>query len=409
VSAPDRGLRIGVVGIGQRADVARHAHRADGSSRVTAAADPHPRGRAHARELFGSGIATFEDHRALLESGVDAVIVATPDHAHLAPVVDALSAGVAVFVEKPLAITIADCDTILRTARQSGARLYVGHNMRHAPVVVQMRQLIQDGAIGRVRAIWCRHFVGHGGDFYFKDWHAERRYSTGLLLQKASHDLDVMHWLAGGVTRLVNALGTLAVYGDITDRRERTDERLDDWYDPDSNWPPTSLTGLNPVIDVEDLSVLNARLDNDVLISYQQCHFTPDYWRNYTVIGDRGRMENFGDLAGATVKVWNTKRSGYREEADVTVEVPAGMSGHGGADEALISEFLRFVATGGVTQTSPVAAREAVAAAYAATESLRTGGRPVTVEPPPAELVDYFRRGQPGSHPAGGSTDAIGN
>ncbi len=41
------------------------------------------------------------------------------------------------------------------------------------------------------------NFVGSGGDFYFRDWHAERRYSTGLLLQKAAHDIDVIHWLCG--------------------------------------------------------------------------------------------------------------------------------------------------------------------------------------------------------------------
>ena len=63
-----------------------------------------------------------------------------------------------------------------------------------------MRELIASGAIGRVTSIWCRHFVGHGGDYYFKDWHADRRRSTGLLLQKGAHDIDIMHWLAGGRT-----------------------------------------------------------------------------------------------------------------------------------------------------------------------------------------------------------------
>ena len=47
---------------------------------------------------------------------------------------------------------------------------------------------------------------------------------------------------------------------------------------------------------------MNMRLDNGVLASYQQCHFTPDYWRNYTVIGTEGRLENFGDDAEAVIK-----------------------------------------------------------------------------------------------------------
>ncbi len=394
-------LRIGVVGAGERATLALHAQRAGNGARVVACADPHPRGQQTARRLFGSDVPVHQDHLSMLESsGLDAVMVFAPDHLHAECVLDALRAGVAVFVEKPLAVTTEDCDRLLLTARETGSRLYVGHNLRHAPVVREMRRLVRDGAIGRVRAVWCRHFVGHGGDFYFKDWHAERRNTTSLLLQKGAHDLDVIAWLAGGFVRQVTALGDLAVYGDITDRRDRTAERMTEWYDPAANWPPTALTGLNPVIDVEDVSMLTGRADNGVLVSYQQCHFTPDYWRNYTVIGDHGRLENFGDLDGAVIKVWNSRRSGYRDDADETVTVPRSEETHGGADRLLVEEFLRFVASGGSTETSPVAAREAVAAGHAATRSLRSGGTPVQVPPLPAELIDYFDGGQEPTRPS---------
>src|SRR5699024_9360725 len=147
------------------------------------------------------------------------------------------------------------------------------------PVVRQMKEIVDSGRIGRVRAIWCRHFVGAGGDFYFKDWHAERAKSMSLLLQKGAHDIDVIHWLAGGYTRRVSGIGDLAVYGDITDRRDNSDRRMGDWFDPEI-WPPTAQKELNPVIDAEDISMIQLRLDNGVLASYQQCHFTPHYFRN---------------------------------------------------------------------------------------------------------------------------------
>jgi hypothetical protein len=67
---------------------------------------------------------------------------------------------------------------------------------------------------------------------------------------------------------------------------------------------------------------------------------------------------------------------------------------HGGADPLLIDEFLRFVRHGGRTDTSPVAARMAVAAGAGATESLRDGGTPRAVPPLDPELVAYFERGQ---------------
>jgi predicted dehydrogenase len=386
-------LRIGVIGLGQRGEVARHAHRPGAGAVVVACADPAQRAQESARELFGEGVRVTDDYHDLLDDDLDAVMVLTPDHLHAGPVLAFLEAGVPVFVEKPLAIDVGDCDRLLRAAMDNGTKLYVGHNLRHAATIRAMRQLITEGAIGDVKAIWCRHFVGHGGDYYFKDWHADRRNTTGLLLQKGAHDLDVMHWLADGFSRTVVALGSLAVYGTNPDRRDRSGELMPEWFDL-SGWPPGELTGLNPVIDVEDISMMLARLDNDVLVSYQQCHFTPDYWRNYTVIGDRGRLENFGDIDGATVKVWNERRSGYREDADRVVNISPGEGSHGGADEALVSEFLRFVAEGGQTETSPVAAREAVAAGCAATASLRDGGRPVDIPPPDAELVAYFSAGQ---------------
>ncbi|RPK37739.1 hypothetical protein EES40_27115 [Streptomyces sp. ADI93-02] len=102
------------------------------------------------------------------------------------------------------------------------------------------------------------------------------------MLQKAAHDIDVLHRLAGGYARDVRALGDLMVYGGNPHRRAPGVPKADDWYTKDGHWPPHTQRALNPVIDVEDVSLLNMRLDNGVLASYQQCHFTPDYWRNYT-------------------------------------------------------------------------------------------------------------------------------
>jgi predicted dehydrogenase len=394
-------LRVGVVGTGQRAALAVRAER-PGGARVVSCADTSERGRADARRIFGSGVQVHEHYEDMLADDLDAVFVLTPDDIHTAPALYFLEAQVAVFVEKPLAIDLEDCDRMLATAARTGTRLYVGHNLRHLPVLRTMRRLVEEGAIGTVRAVWCRHFVGHGGDYYFKDWHAERARTTGLLLQKGAHDLDAIHWLAGGSARTVTALGDLSVYGASPHRRTQAQDsaRVQDWFD-EGVWPPSALRDLNPVIDVEDLNMVLARLDNGVLTSYQQCHFTPDYWRNYTVIGDEGRIENLGDgLEGdaPVIKVWNRRRSGYRPEADLTLS-PAEATGgsHGGADQSLVDEFLHFVAYGGATETSPVAAREAVATGIAATTSLRSGGAPVEVPAIAPHLADYFERHQPGS------------
>ncbi|SDS59740.1 Gfo/Idh/MocA family protein [Microlunatus soli] len=391
-----RELSVGIAGFGMRAGLWKYAQRPDHPtlpSRVTIICDPSERGQADARSALPEAEVT-DDLDRLLGSGIDAVLITTPDDQHFPVALRALQAGVAVFCEKPLAITIEDCDTLLQTAYETGTRLYVGHNMRHMPVVRQMRELIEQGRIGEVKAVWCRHFVSTGGDFYFKDWHADRSRSTGLLLQKGAHDLDVIHWLAGGYSATVSAMGDLMVYGKIDDRTDHTDDRMWDWYNKD-NWPPTEQNGLNPVVDVEDISMMQMRLDNGVLASYEQCHFAPDYWRNYTVIGTKGRIENLGDGPGDTIAVWDHRHDTFSEPDDKII-IGDGEAGgtHGGADPRLIDEFLNFTANGGRTDTSPVAARQAVAAGCVATDSLRSDGSARPVPPLPPELIAYFESGQ---------------
>ncbi|MER7196811.1 oxidoreductase [Streptomyces sp. CB01635] len=385
-------LRIGVIGLGLRRNLATAAHRPGKGSVVAAVADLDPQIRAKVPELYEGAVAV-DDHRRLLEDpSIDAVIVATPDDTHEAIACEALEAGKPAYVEKPLGISVEQCDTILRTAYKTGTRLYVGHNMRHMGVVRLMRDIIARGDIGEVKTVWVRHFVSYGGDYYFKDWHADRTRTTGLLLQKAAHDLDVVHWLAGGYTKRVNALGDLMVYGDLP-RREPDTPRPDGWL-KEFDWPPTERHDLHHVVDVEDVSVMNMQLDNGVIAAYQQCHFSPDYFRNYTVIGTEGRLENFGDSPGDEVRVWNTGPTGYRKDADIVYRVPEAKGSHGGADERIIGEFCRFVREGGVTDTSPVAARMSVAAGALATRSLREGGMPYDVPELEPELLAYFDGGQ---------------
>lgn len=386
-------LKVAIVGFGLRAGLWRYVERPGEGSVVSFVCDVSERGRADARAKL-PGAVVSDSLEELIESRPDAVLVVTPDNLHAEVAVRTLRAGIPTFCEKPLDVTLEAADAILAAAYETGTRLYVGHNMRHMPVVRQMRGIIEAGTIGEVKAVWCRHFVGHGGDYYFKDWHAERANTTGLLLQKGAHDLDVIHWLAGGYTQRVAAVGALAVYGDIASRRDNSGRRMGDWFSL-GNWPPTEQTDLNPVIDVEDISMMQMVLDNGVLASYQQCHFSPDYWRNYTVIGTRGRLENIGDGPGGTINVWTSRQSGGPGTPDQVVEIAGGEGGHGGADPSLIAEFLRFAREGGPTETSPVAARQAVAAGVLATASLRGDGSAREVPPLPAAVLEYFAAGQP--------------
>ncbi len=383
-------LRVGVIGAGERSSIARYVPEESSGvdARVVAVADVSPEGRARAQAAFPDAHVA-ESHAELAASGeIDAALVTTPDATHAAITIDLLHAGVAVYLEKPLATTLEAADAVLEAAAATGTPLYVGHNFRYSGLVRALREVIERGEIGEVKAVWCRHFVGNGGDYYFKDWHADRRNVNSLLLQKASHDLDVIHLLAGGYTRRVVGMGAQAVYSGIRDRSDRSGQTMGDWFSYD-NWPPLAQTGLHPVVDVEDVSMMLMSLDNGVVASYEQCHFTPDYWRNYTVIGTEGRAENFGDTGGGLIRVWNRRRE-WQFDGDREYLISGVMSGHSDADERTVREFLRHVALGEPIALSPVAAREAVAAGALATRSLRAGSAPQDVPALPHHVLAHF-------------------
>ncbi len=386
-------VRLGVLGADRRGLIALPAHRPEEGVRITAACSLHPERLERYRALEPEVLLTDDYRRVVEHPEVDAVFVCTPDFLHEEHALAAIAAGKSVFLEKPLAITIEGCDRIITAAQRAGVKLFVGHNLRFSPTLLKMRELIAAGRIGQVQAIWCRHFISYGCEAYFKDWHSERRNTMGMLLQKGAHDLDVIHWLAGGYTRRVVGMGKLGVFDQITDRHapgeaQPVNHDFTTFY---PNWPPLSQKGLSPVIDIEDHSMILLQLDNGVQASYAQCHFTPDSCRNYTVIGTEGRIENEGDSSSpeqwASVHLWN-RRTGFSSSGHEVFRIPhleaAPDHSHGGIDLRIVNDFIASLRGEEIAGATPLDARMAVAAGYLGTRSLREGNLPFDVPPFPA-------------------------
>lgn len=379
-------LRIGVIGVSGRGGMARQWHQpgADGRSVLVGGADVNPDFLARFAADVPEAQVTDDYRRLLDRDDVDAIGVFSPDFLHEEHAVAALQAGKHVFCEKPLAITTAGCDRILDAWRASGRKLMVGFNMRYMNLFRVMKEVVDSGVLGELKAVWVRHFVGYGGHFYYHDWHATRAGTTSLLLQKGSHDIDMIHWLTGQHTVAAVAMGQLDVYGgdypdDLT--CPVCDER-DTCPDYQRPWPGHERCAYRREIDVEDNNQVLLRLNGGILASYLQCHFTPDYHRNYVLIGTEGRLEN-SEPEG---KVWLKTRSrfGWKSLADRTYEVKPAEGGHGGADPVIARDFLDMVLNDKPPLAPAIAGRHSVAAGCAAAESLRGGSQLVPVPAAPA-------------------------
>jgi len=384
-------IKIGVIGVGGRGTLTNIAHKPKEGFTIVAGADVNPKAlKDFKKRIDTENLFLTEDYKELLAlKDIDAVFITSPDFLHEEQGIAALEAGKAVYLEKPMGISIEGCDRLLETAYRTGSKLYLGHNMRHFPVINKMKDIIDSGIIGDIKNVWCRHFIGYGGDAYFKDWHSEQKYSNGLLLQKGAHDIDVIHWLANAYTTAVVGMGMLAIY-DKCEKRKESDTGDTSWSD--SNWPPEEQTGMSPIIDVEDSNMIMMQLENGIQASYTQCHFSPDSERNYTFIGTKGRIENIGDHGVSEIHVWTQR--GPRSTPDIIYQLKEVAGSHGGSDPDIVDTFLKFVRDGVKVKTSPIAGRNSVAVGVLGHKSMREGGGLQTLPAIPKHLIEYFENGQ---------------
>lgn len=378
-------VRIGVIGLGGRGGIADHWHQPDGKSIVVAGADINEKFLLDFKERMGSSVFVSTDYKEILKrSDVDAIAVTSPDFCHEEHAIAALQAGKDVFCEKPLAITVEGCDRILEAWHKSGKRLMVGFNMRYMNIFRCMKEIVDSGVIGEVKAVWVRHFVGYGGEWYYHDWHANRKNTTSLLLQKASHDFDMIHWISGSYTKRVAAFGSLDFYGGnkpndlecpACPEKDVCTEFNDTNYD--------TQCVFRKEVDVEDNSVVIMELENGIKATYSQCHFAPDYFRNYTFIGTEGRVENLDDQFKVTVLTRNQSKK-WKNLSNRTYDVKPAEGEHGGADPVICQDFIDMLTTGKKPVATPAAGRMSVAVGCAATESMRAGGKVVEIPPLPS-------------------------
>ena len=379
-------VRIGIIGVSGRGDLARYWNNPDEKSVVAAGADTNEEYLRKFKEDYPKAFITTDYRRLLERDDINAIAVTSPDFTHEEYAVAALQARKHVFCEKPLAITIDGCDNILEAWKNSGCHLMVGFNMRYMNMFRKMKQIADSGAIGKIRAVWVRHFVGYGSDFYYHDWHASRQNTTGLLLHKGTHDIDIVHWITGKYGKRVAAFGGLSYFGG---------DKPNNLTCPECSERETCSEVMNGIrvkcafrkeIDVEDSNMVIMELDGGIKASYTQCHFTPDYHRNYTFIGTKGSMENHEPSMKIRIKIRDMKSVSDPPEKIYNIEPVEGS--HGGADPVICRDFVDMILTGRRPIASPIAGRMSVAVGYCATESLRAGGKVVQVPGLPDRLKD---------------------
>ena len=369
-------IRLGVIGAGERGGwFIRNQFTASSfngftrpkSFQLVAVAEPSDDWLAKA---FPDGLGTVRretDWRKMLKADdFEMACIMTPDHLHEEMATAAFRAGKHVFCEKPLALTPKGCLRVIRAARKARRKLIIGFVLRYAPIYVKMKKLIDDGAIGKLCAVWMLHSVASASDWYFHDWHAVSKYTNSLLLQKGSHDLDIINWIVGSRPERVAAFAARQYFGGRKPNSLTCPQCDIRRTCPEFQKGPRVQCAFRKEVDVDDNHVVIIDYANGVKASYNECHFTPENNREYIFIGTEGKL--WMDDAGKWIRVHSRRAKRPIEEYRL-----AALGGHGGGDERLLKDLVRCVRRGG----KPVAGAESgylsILVADGAARSIRDG------------------------------------
>ncbi len=193
-------IGVGIIGAGSiaRAHVSAYQQFAD-RCRVVAVADVFP-DKAHdfARQI-GEGVHAYGDPEQLLNNqDVHLVSICTPPFAHASLAISALQAGKHVWVEKPLAASLAECDRIIEQAERSGKVLAGVFQNRYRPEYRRAHYLLHSGALGRLVLAKADCLWWRGRNYYELWWRGTwERECGGVTINHAIHLIDALLWLVG--------------------------------------------------------------------------------------------------------------------------------------------------------------------------------------------------------------------
>jgi predicted dehydrogenase len=364
-------IRVAILGCGNRGADVYARHLAAQGARITHLVDPRPARLSEVAARHGlTSAVCFPDWNAFFALGrvADAVVIATPDDAHVQPCLQALALGYDVLLEKPVCLAEAELDALLHAEARSAGSVTVCHVLRATPFFQAIREVLDSGRLGQLVGIQHAENVAY--------WHYAHSYVRGnwrssppaapFVLAKSGHDLDLLRWFAGAPPSRVGSQGglhhfrpenappgasdrcvTCPVRGCPYDARQIYRLR------PLDVWPNTVLTGggqslsealatgpygqcvylgLNNVVDHQTVSVTFA---NGVTAGLSISAFTHNNTRTLKLLGThgelRGQME-LGELEvhrfhDRTVERWTVEASGN----------------HGGGDKRLVHDWLAFL------------------------------------------------------------------
>ena len=348
----------------------------------------------------------------------DMAFICTQDQDHVRHACLALDKGYDILLEKPVSPKVAECKMLLEKAQKLGRNVTVCHVLRYAPFYQKLKELTEQGAVGKVMTIQASENVAY--------WHQTHSFVRGnwrrsdetspMILAKCCHDMDILVWLSGSKCRKAVSMGKLSFF-----RSENAPEGAPDYclsgcpvkekclFDAEKIYITDEVTGyrvngngwmqnavalnvdedgLREVLktspygrcvfhcdnNVVDNQTAIFEMENGISISFHLCGFNQRNYRAIHIMGTEGDI--YGELD--TEKIVLNR---FGEEAEeIHLDVQETISGHGGGDYRMLDAMFDARERGGSVPTALEQSVESHYMAFAAEQSRLEGGKVIEMQ-----------------------------
>lgn len=420
----DKKMTIAILGLGSRGlDVyAKHIPDFADKMELTAVADLRTDRVEEAKKLYGLKAENcFYNAEDILaqERLADVMFICTQDRDHVRHATAALEKGYHLLLEKPVSADADECRALLETAKRCGRKVCVCHVLRYTPFYGTIKEMIEEGSIGRVLSVQAREDVGYfhqAHSFVRGNWRDSEETSP-MILAKCCHDMDLIVWLTDASCQSITSFGELSHFTKEHAPKGAALRCLDGCaakencpYDAEKIYITDKKTGVrscdgwpvNTVVshpteesvrealangpygrcvyhcdnNVVDHQVVNMQMERGITVTFSMSAFSARCDRYIKVMGTLGELEGYMSENRITYTAFGKEP----QVIDLT-KTTSDFGGHAGGDTRMLEQFADYIMTGkaGGSITDLATSLESHYMALAAEESRRNGGAVVSL------------------------------
>jgi predicted dehydrogenase len=378
-------MRIVTSGVGLRAaSVLSTLKREMPEAEILGFYDPQP---THLEQL-GPDIPRYTSIETMLKAAKpDLYCVFSPNVFHLDQIRLGLEAGVQIFTEKPVVISIDETLELARLLAKHGGpqRAMVGLVLRYSQHMVDLREAVSKGFIGEITSLEANeHIAPYHGAFFMRDWRRKTELTGGFMLEKCCHDIDIYNMVTGSRPQRVASFGGKKSYlpknapssnaeNEIFHVKKSVWNSADDPFHSDAN--------------IVDYQTAILSYESGASLAFHTNLNVPDEHRRFCVMGTHGMAE--GDFVRGFLKV--TARNG-RVLVNRDYKAEPAIGAHYGADTLMCRDIAAYLR--GHSKALPVSILDAMEAGIAAMalDQARETGQIVNLAPIWEKLDAYGLR-----------------